>query len=124
MSANFSITLKLQHALVHVEMGGFFSEADVALFAADMISKIHALDCAPNEHLTLCDISAMKIQSQDSVTAFAQFVGHPQVRSRKLAVVTGATLARQQAIRLTDRPGVRFFRDVPSAEAWLLSDQD
>lgn len=120
LGAQFSISVEPQANLVRIEMGGFFSQGDMAAFQAMLESKVETLDCPPNEHLTLCDVSAMKIQTQEMVGAFSQIVGHPKFRSKRLAFVTGASLARLQTRRLTNRDGVEFFMHLTAAEAWLL----
>lgn len=107
--------------LVRMEMGGFFSEDDIRAFRQVLDLKLRALRCPPNAHLSLVDVRAMKIQRQEIVAAFAGLVGHPEVRSKRLAFVTGSSLARMQTRRLTDRPGVAFFTDIAQAEAWLKS---
>lgn len=84
-----------------------------------MVRAVGRLSCAPNQHITLCDIREMAIQSQDAVIQFQQLVGAAAVRSRKLAFVTARSLARLQARRLTDRPDVEFFEDIEAAERWL-----
>lgn len=75
--------------------------------------------CAANQHLTLCDIRGMDIQSQERVEEFSQLVGSDAVRSRRLAFVTAKSLARLQARRLSSRAGLEFFSDPESACAWL-----
>ena len=118
--AQFSIMVEPALDLVRIEMGGFFSEADIGAFRFALETRMAALTCEPNQHVTLCDVSAMKIQTQDIVTAFSKVVGHATFQSRRLAFVTGSSLARMQTRRLTDRAGVEFFVDAALAEAWLL----
>lgn len=124
MNANFSIVIELTSNLVRVKMGGFYSDVDVEAFTAELICKMRALQCAANQHSMLCDVSEMNIQSQEVVGMFAKVVGHPKFRSKFLAFVTGSTLARMQAHRLTIREGVKFFSEVGEAEQWLLVSTD
>ena len=124
MSANFSIVIEPSADLIRVKMGGFYSEADVAAFTAELTAKMQALRCAPNQHSMFCDVSEMNIQSQEIVGMFSKVVGHPKFRSKLLAFVTGSTLARLQAQRLTSREGVEFFSDVDDAETWLFGATD
>lgn len=118
MDANFSIDPEPRLNLMRVRMSGFFSGADVGAFSTAYRAGLATLQ--PNQ-LTLVDITEMKIQAQDIVGAFASMLATPEIRSRKLAFVCGSTLARLQAQRLTDRPGVEFFRTVEDAEAWLFA---
>lgn len=120
VAADFSIQVEPAHAVIRLEMGGFFGRNDVLALQRGMEDAVTMLACGPNQHLTLCDVRAMKIQSQEIVSAFAQIVGSSTLCSKRLAFVTGSSLARLQTRRLTDRPGVAFFSDLQAAEAWLL----
>jgi hypothetical protein len=105
-------------------LAGFFDLAAVARFDADRAGAYGKLRCAPNQHLTLCDASGMKIQTQEVVAAFVQLVGNPRYVSRRLAIVTGSSLARMQTKRTTDRENVAFFTDLPAARAWLFASDE
>ena len=121
MNDKFDIYIDPSRDLVRIDLKGFFSIEDVQQFAADLRDKSRALTCGPNRHLTLCDVRSMNIQSQGAVGAFSQIVGSAEFRSRRLAFVTGSTLARMQAERLKTRDGVEYFDDVATAETWLLA---
>lgn len=121
MNAHFSITVDPTIHLLSIRMGGFFSQADVGAFDADLRQKVPTLNCGPNEHITLVDVTEMRIQLQDIVAMFAKIVSTPQHRSRRLAFVTGSSLARMQTRRLTDRPDVEFFTDHDAAKHWLFA---
>lgn len=120
MDARFTIDVKPELNLVQIKMGGFYSEPDIQEFRHALSEKMRALRCIPNEHLTLCNVVDMKIQLQEIVGAFSKVVGDPKFRSKRLAFVTGSTLARMQTQRLTTREGVAFFTDEAEAQAWLL----
>lgn len=119
MPGYHTIRIVPERALIRLTMGGFYEPDEVPALARAMAEAVAALDCAPNQHLTLADIRDMAIQSQKAVGAFMGLVGSEGVRSRKLAFVTSRSLARMQARRLTSRPDVEYFDDVESAEAWL-----
>lgn len=121
MDAWYRIDLIPGECLVKLSMGGFFDAPAIEGLRVTLVEKLTRLACPPNQHILLCDITAMNIQSQDAVARFTHLVGHPSVRSRQLAFVTGATLARLQARRLTDREGVAFFSDETEALAWLTA---
>ena len=120
MDAHFSVKIEPERCLVHIIMGGFFSNEDVSDFREELTERLYRLGCSPNDHVTLCDVSAMKIQTQDMVVVFSNVVGDPVFRSRKLAFVTGSTLARMQTRRLSNREGIAYFTDVDEARTWLL----
>jgi hypothetical protein len=119
MAGQFDIILSPADCLIRLSMSGFFEPAEIQRLTVEMIDAVARLGCAPHQHLTICDIRGMAIQSQDAVGHFSRLVGAEPVRSRKLAFVTAKSLARLQARRLTDRPDVAFFETVDAAEAWL-----
>jgi hypothetical protein len=121
MAAHFSVSPVPQRDLVRITLTGFFSAADVANFEVERARAHAQLTCAPNHHVTLCDASAMHIQSQDIVAAFTTVATDTRYTSRRLAVVTGSSLARMQTRRVTNRDTVAYFSDVNAAEAWLFS---
>ena len=121
MVAHFSIVAKPDRDLVRIVLSGFSGLADVERFDIARAAAYRGLNSAPNQHVTLCDVSAMKIQAQDGVAAFTKVVGDPRTRSRKLAFITGTSLARLQAQRTATRPSVAYFKDAAAAEAWLFA---
>ena len=122
--ARFSVRADPARNAMFVDVSGFFLPSDVAAFDAAWWDTCKQLRCMANEHLTLCDITGMSIQTREVVIAFTDIVRHPQRRSRRLAMLVGASLSRQQAQRLPEpgRLDVRFFFDRAEAEAWLFSD--
>lgn len=122
MSATFSIHVEPERDLVRIRMAGFFTEADIEDFLAARCNAHRQLRCAPNAHLTLNDLSGMKIQAQDIVAAFQSMLASPDYRSRRLAFVTGSTLARGQLLRAATGRYVRCFDDAATAEAWLFEE--
>lgn len=124
MDAVYQITADRFRGTMRVTMGGFFSKPDVEAFVRELRMKLALLGTEPNAHMMLCDVRRMKIQTQEIVAAFTGVVGHPSLRSRRLAFVTGSSLARLQTRRLTDRPGVAFFDTIEAAEAWLFEEAE
>jgi hypothetical protein len=122
MSAEFAIVADHANQALRVTMSGFFLQPDVDSFLREVHIKLDQLRCRPNEHLMLCDARGMKIQAKEIVQSFSAIVGHPRLRSKKLAFVNGTSLSRLQTKRLTDREGVCFFGCMTAAESWLFSD--
>lgn len=120
MGAQYSIEADRPRDLIRIRMSGFFSLDDVEGFRAARRAAHDALDCAPNEHLTLNDLRDMKIQSQEIVVAFREMLADPAFRSRRLAFVVNSTLARGQLQRALADRDARCFEDPYEAEAWLL----
>lgn len=123
MEGHFSIEVDPARDLVMFKIEGFFSPADVARLAAAREQSYGLLRCPPGEHLTLCDATAMKIQTQEVVAEFSRMVADRRFVSRKLAFVIGSSLARLQAKRVPQDRGdaVQFFRSQADAESWLFA---
>jgi hypothetical protein len=125
MSAKFSIRVEPLRDLVRIRMSGFFTLADIEDFLVAREEAHAALRCGRNRHLTLNDVSEMKIQAQEIVSAFQGMLSAPEHRSRRLAFIARSTLARGQLLRATAGRDVRCFDDLTGAEAWLLEpDED
>jgi hypothetical protein len=124
MDAKFSFHIDRSRDLIRIRMSGLFTLADIAAFLEARQRAHDELGCVPNRHVTLNDVSAMKIQSQDSVAAFREMLADPAFRSRRLAFVAAPTLARGQLLRaLQDRDAhARCFNSVEEAEAWLFAE--
>ncbi|MDB5704848.1 MAG: hypothetical protein JWN66_1964 [Sphingomonas bacterium] len=121
MSANFHVEADPERNLVRIKLWGFFSAEDVDGFLEARRIAHGRLRCGPNQHLTINDVSGMKIQSQEIVAAFRDMLSAPDYRSRKLAFVTGPTLARSQLMRALVNRTARCFDDQRAAEAWLFT---
>lgn len=121
MQGWFAIAVEKERHLVRLTMGGFFESATILQMRAALVEALGTLSCSPNDHVTLCDIRQMDIQSQERVEEFSRLVGSDDIRSRKLAFVVAKSLARLQAKRLTSREGVEFFADPETALDWLTS---
>jgi hypothetical protein len=120
MKRSFSFHVDPSRNLVRIVMSGMLSLEDVRVFAEARRQAHAKLRCPPNEHVTLNDIRALKIQPQLVVVAFREMLSAPEYRSRRLAFVVGRTLALNQLQRaLAGREG-RAFEDPVAAEAWLL----
>lgn len=101
-------------------MAGLFTPADIDAFLVARREAHRALGCGPNAHLTLNDLRGMKIQPQQSVSAFQDLLAAPEYRSRRLAFVVGPTLARNQLMRALASRQCQCFEDPAAAEAWLF----
>ncbi len=121
MSAHFTVRAEPARDLIRIVMAGFFTEADIAAFHAARGIEHARLTCGPNQHLTLNDLTGMKVQAQDIVAAFRSLLADPAHRSRRLAFVVSPTLARSQLMRALDGRAARCFEDIVTAERWLFA---
>lgn len=122
MSAQYDAVADPGKGLIRASVSGFFTIEDVVAFERMLRASIDTLCCDVDRHLTLCDATGMRIQSQEVVAAFAALARNPSIRSRRLAFVLGQSLARTQTRRLVDprREGVAYFETAVAAEAWLF----
>jgi hypothetical protein len=119
MKATHSIAVD-PAGFVRYELGGFFDEPSLAALRAERAAKLPLLRTAPNQHVTLCDVSRCAIQSQDAIAALRVILAEPEWRARRVAMVVDGALARMQVRRLVENmPHVQCFDDTASAEAWL-----
>lgn len=123
MDGRFSIDIEPARDLVEVVMTGFFTHAVVQQFIEARRVSYRQLRCAP-KHLTMNDVSGMKIQHQDIVAEFQAIVADPQYRSRRLAVVVGTSLARMQVRRMTNSRTTGTFVTKREALTWLLASEE
>ena len=120
MNPTYSMAIEPRRCLLRVTMSGFFALEDVAALEADRCRALDRLGCARNQHFTLVDVSACKLQPQDVVRAFQSALAKPRYMSRRIAFVTGSSLARMQVRRMLTRDDADFFDTVEAAEAWLF----
>jgi hypothetical protein len=124
MGGEFSFRVDRARSLVRITMSGLFTKADVASFLDARREAHSSLACGPNRHVTLNDLRALKIQPQEIVADFAAMLADPLYRSRRLAFVVGATLARAQLVRAIGGRPLHCFETVEEAEAWLLAEEE
>ncbi|HEX8484077.1 hypothetical protein [Sphingomonas sp.] len=121
--AEYRITVDPAVPLVRIALSGLFAIADVHAFTASLREAHGRFARARGSHLTLCDVSACRIQLQDVVTAFRALLDDKDLMSQRMAFVTGGSPAKMQVRRIINRGSCRFFDDVESAEKWLFSAQ-
>jgi len=120
MDATFDVTIEPGRKLLRVSLGGFFALGDVAALEVEKRAALVRLGCGPNQHVTLVDVTACKLQPQDVVGAFQATIAEPRYMARRIAFVTGSSLARMQVRRMTTRNDAAIFDSVKAAEAWLF----
>ena len=125
MNSHFSFEVDRRRDLVKIRMSGLFSQADIEAFIEARHQAHAKLNCPPNAHVTLNDVTGMLIQPQETVAAFQAMLAAPEYRSRRLAFIVPPTLARNQLMRaLASRGEGRCFEDPEEAEAWLFQEDE
>jgi hypothetical protein len=122
MTGGLQIQVDAARDLIRITMSGFFTEDDIRAFLDARAAAHKLLRCGPNQHLTLNDMRAMDVRSQQAVDSFRAILAAPEYRSRRLAFVVTGALSRMQLMRTIEGRDAGCFEDVESAEAWLLAD--
>ena len=120
MGPTFSVSIDPRCKLLRVRLSGFFQVDDVAALEVEKRAALARLGTAPNDHVTLVDVSACKLQPQDVFRAFQAAIADPRYMARRIAFVTGDSLSRMQVRRMLTRDDADFFDHVDTAEAWLF----
>lgn len=120
MAGHFTIDTDAARGLLHVRMSGFYSLDDVARYHAAVDAASDALARPPARQTMICDISEMRIQSQQVVAAFQGVMGDARYRERRVGFVVASTLARTQLMRTIGDRKVQTFTNAGDAEAWLF----
>jgi hypothetical protein len=121
MAAHFTVRAEPSRDLIRITMSGFFNADDVQAFYEERAAQHARLTCGPNQHVTLNDVSAMKVQSQEVVAAFQDLLADAAYRSRRLAFVVDRTLARSQLMRALNGRTAKCFENRAEAEQWLFA---
>lgn len=121
MEASFEIDVDVVHSVVRMTMGGFYDAEAIDRFRIARREAFGRLRCAPNQHVSIVDIRAMKIQSQEMVAAFHTLLADPAFHSRRFALVVASSLARLQLQRAVDGRAARYFTDHDEAERWATA---
>jgi hypothetical protein len=121
MAAHFTVRAEPSRDLIRITMSGFFNPDDIQAFCDARAAEHARLTCGANQHVTLNDLRAMKVQAQDVVAAFQNLLADPAYRSRKLAFVVDRTLARSQLMRALSGRTAKCFENRVEAEQWLFA---
>jgi hypothetical protein len=116
---NFSITVDTGRDYIEVRLIGFLDMQTVADFDESYRAAKARLDADRSRHITLIDISELKIQAQNVVSDFALMLSDPSIHSARLAFVTGDTPAKMQLRRLIG-DNAALFDTMEEARQWLL----
>lgn len=116
----FSILLSAPDKFVEIQMRGFWDLATMQRFDATLRKALPWLvrrGCAIGQQHTLFDLLDFPVQNQDTLAALAGMAADPTIGSRRIAVLLGSALLKQQARRTA--PGYGLFDNRPAAMAWL-----
>ena len=77
------------------------------------------LRCGPGQHVTQCDLRECQVSTQEVLNAFADVLGDPETRARRIAFVTGSGLLRRQIRRMLKPKRARCFDGATDTLTWL-----
>ena len=122
------VVVDRSHAVVSFIAEGYFGEADLPAAAADLHAAIRSLGPRMGKHVTMYDMTALKVVPPAVLEAFARYFTDPQVAplwARRVALVSTSPMVTLQMERVRKvRDTLRVFGDRREAMAWLLADQD
>jgi hypothetical protein len=121
MGPSFHISIDRDRSLMRLKLSGFFDRSSVAKMVVERNAAVKRLGCAPNMHVTFCDLSDYVLSSPEIVGEFQTMVADPRYSSRRLAFVIDASLARMQVRRIAKRTDVGYFLSADEAETWLFA---
>ncbi|WP_066483578.1 hypothetical protein [Sphingomonas sp. CCH13-B11] len=124
MNGHFSVDVDPARRLIKVKMGGFFSLDDVAGYHDAVHRATARAGGLPSQQRMICDISDMRIQTQDVVDAFRRVMGDPKYRQRKVGFVVASSLARMQLLRVIGSRNAQCFATEAEAEDWVFQVED
>ena len=112
--------------IITLRMAGVLSMEEALACAAAKEAEVERLGPPYDLHSTLVDIRDLRVQPQEILAIFTNFVAATRHKSRKIAIVGGEGTARMQFRRIAERAplrdGMRFFTDVREARDWLDRD--
>jgi hypothetical protein len=120
MKPSYEITIDPPRGLLRITVSGFLSFDDLTGILVEKERALARLGLRPNRHLTLCDFSSCKLQSQDVVQLCRAAIADPRYMARRIVFVIGSSLARMQLRRMLERDDAKFFETMEAAEAWLF----
>jgi len=118
----YRITARPESNLIEIELGGLMTTDEVAAYIAEL-RRAFAAGRFRAGYLILIDVDACTIQSQEMIAAMREHMG-TMPKARRIAMVTGSSLARMQVRRLMTQSYARIFENGEAAREWLLSPPD
>lgn len=116
---NFSVTADPVRDYVEVRLVGFLDLDATSDFNDQYRVAKSRLSDNRNRHVTLIDVSQLKIQSQNVVSDFALMLSDPSIQSARLAFVVGDSPVKMQLRRLL-HGNAEMFDTTDEARDWLL----
>ena len=122
------VTVDRVQAIVSMTAGGFFGEADLLAAAADLHVAIRSLGDRAGRHVTLYDLTALKVVPPPIIDQFARYFTDSYMQplwARRVALVSGSALVSLQMDRVRRvAETIRVFDNRREAVAWLLADRE
>ena len=118
--AAFTIRLSAPDKFVEIRMLGVWGGETMQRFDATLRKALPWLGmrgCAIGQQTTLFDLLEFPVQNQETLAALARMAADPKIGSRRIAVLIGSALLKQQARRTA--PGYGLFDNRQAAMAWL-----
>ena len=119
----FTIETDSRRRLVIMKLTGMLTVDDVTDLYRREHDAIRAMGCPLGEQLVLVDVTECPLQLQDIVAAFQRSMDS-HAKGKRVAMVTGSSLARMQVRRIMRRDASALFNSRAEALAWLLDESE
>jgi hypothetical protein len=116
---NFSVNVDPLRDYVEVELRGFLDPQTASDFNDEYRIAKARLSANRNRHITLINVSELKIQAQNVVSDFALMLSDSTIQSARLAFVVAEAPVKMQLRRLL-HDHAAMFDTVEEARTWLL----
>lgn len=124
----YEVRVDRERLLVDVTMSGFFTAEDIGWAGEQVRAAVQSLGAAAGRHVTLYDVSGMKVMDAEGLASLQRAILNPAVRpiwARRIAYVAVEALQRMQVRRMMAlREGTALFSDRQAALDWLLREDD
>lgn len=124
----YEVRVDRERLLIDVTMSGFFSAEDAGWAGEQVRAAVQSLGAAAGRHVTLYDLTRMKVMNAEGLESVRTAILNPAVRpiwARRIAYVAVEALQRMQVRRMMAlREGTALFSDRQAALDWLLRKDD
>lgn len=116
----YKIQTDSRYRMIQITLSGFIKPDELERFITEEQAAAAEMKGLFGSYVTLVDTTGLKLQSQDILAAFQNFIDNAPHKARKIALVVGQSLSRMQARRLLSNNRLRTFDTMDEATDWLI----
>ena len=119
----YKISTDSSRNLVILTLIGMLTAQELTAMYAEETAAVQAMGCNLGEHIVLADLTEYSIQTQDISAAIQRLVAQKGT-AKRVAMVTGSSLAKMQARRIAISQVAQVFTNRATALEWLMADAE